>query len=419
MLQAHLDGELSSSEQVILDGHLSACPECQALLERHRHSTVELYETLAPLKLSRNLTQSVLDHLPEMEYTLLDVSGLNKRAKNPRIYRERMSRLVPIAAAGLLVFLAFLISKSWPSYDDPLQSPIGMVTALNGTVAYIQADHIERTPASLQGLTLKGDRYETNAHSQMMISLAGGSHIKLDENSRICIYDDRKIRIEKGQVFFDIGKDSRIFKVLTPSGDITVFGTSFNVEVSPESTSIAVREGEVQVDIDDLFRQIAPGQGIHVSPGITVLKPYTVDIESKTSWTNSIHPDDTAVLAYQSSIKSNTSSQKVMGHSGYLLQNINNRRIKQLEFSWKPNVALAGDRAGYLVYVYSENNEPIFKSYIDAAKLSNAGLTTLTLPNNTSESINARQAYVKLIPDFSSGSVETQFTKCEAILSEE
>ncbi len=419
MLQAHIDGELSSSAQVILDRHLSACPDCQVMLRKHRHSAAELYETLAPLKLERDLVQSVLDHLPEMDHPALDVSGLNMRAKNPRRYRERLLRLVPIGAASLLVFLAFLISKNWPSYDPPVISPIGMVTAVNGTVAYIQANHDERNPVTLQGLTGEGDRYETGPDSRLMISLAGATHVKLDTNTRIRIYNNRKVSIEKGQVFFNVGKDSRIFKVLTPSGDITVFGTAFNVDVTQKTTSVAVREGEVQVDMGDLFRQVEPGQGIHIEPGMKSLSTYAVDVDLAAAWADELQPDTDAVFAYQLAIKPSSSYKKVLGHSGYLLQNINYRRIKQLELVWDPDVRSSTDKAGYLVYVYSENNEPIFKSYIDAERLEETGNTTLILPNTTIGTVKARQAYVKLIPDLSSGTVETRFVKCEAILSEE
>ena len=92
MLQAYVDDELASSARVIFEQHLGGCDGCRLELRGVQAGSAFLYETLSQARLERDLVDHTLGHLPEMEHPVVDVVGLNLRAKHPTRWRERHRR---------------------------------------------------------------------------------------------------------------------------------------------------------------------------------------------------------------------------------------------------------------------------------------------------------------------------------------
>lgn len=297
-LQSFIDGELSDSERLILENHLHDCPSCCLLLKQHTGCNADIFESFAPFRYQGDMTSYVMEHLPEM-ITLSEGSGdleqVNRRAKHPAPFRERFNLLVPLAAAFLIVGLGFMLKESWPEADIP-DAVLGAVTYQKGSTSRIASETEERSVARLRSIAQAGDRFETGAHANMMISLLGPTEVKLAPNSRIRVHDERRISVEKGRVFLDVAKGNRVFRVLTPNGTVTVFGTSFEVYVQNDETTVSVVEGEVQVERGELFTQVFPGEQVHVTQDMTTLQTISVDIESLLKWTSAMRPDRKSVV---------------------------------------------------------------------------------------------------------------------------
>ena len=88
LLQAYIDGELGASERVILEQHLSDCAACAGLLRRQQRSSAALFEAYSAGRLTRDLSNQVLNHLPELESDREDVENINWRAKHPGRFDE-------------------------------------------------------------------------------------------------------------------------------------------------------------------------------------------------------------------------------------------------------------------------------------------------------------------------------------------
>lgn len=416
LLQAYVDDELGHSERVILQEHLADCAPCRKLLQSHRRSSALIFETFAEHRLSRDLTKGVLEHLPEMAYPPIDVAVLNMRTKHPAVVREKIFRWVPVAAAILLVILAGVIRENWPSptLSDEI---LGVVTFSEGFANRIARDNAERTPATLKSFALPGERYETGGDSRLMVTLLGPTEVRLNENSRILIHDDRKISVERGQVFLDVGKARRLFKVLTPSGDITVFGTTFDVRVEPEKTSVVVERGEVQIELENesLFGVLRPGQQVDVVLGQSApLAPKWVNVATVTRWAKRIVADEEAQVLFTNKIMARHKTVEVSGESVYRIRT-NGQIIKSIVFEWEANLFSFG-RCGYDVYVYTLKDEPLFRGTIPGSSLSDLSKTSYEIVNSEAARANIKQVLVKLVPDYSGGGIETAFKECKATL---
>jgi len=94
--------------------------------------------------------------------------------------------------------------------------------------------------------------YETNVGEQATYTLADGSQVQLNTNTRLAIRytaGTRTIDLLRGEAHFDVARDpSRPFVVHAGSGLIRAVGTAFNVYVSDEeAVEVTVTEGVVEV----------------------------------------------------------------------------------------------------------------------------------------------------------------------------
>ncbi|WP_176372543.1 FecR family protein [Pseudoalteromonas sp. A601] len=96
--------------------------------------------------------------------------------------------------------------------------------------------------------------------------LEDGSFVHLNADSDISVTlkkTSRYVEFNKGQVFFDIAKDSkRPFIIESNQATIKVLGTSFDVEKDHENTVVTVYEGKVSVTSGRTVTLIPPQQAI-------------------------------------------------------------------------------------------------------------------------------------------------------------
>lgn len=102
----------------------------------------------------------------------------------------------------------------------------------------------------------EGDRriadFSTPPAQRRSLALPDGSRVELNASTSLSYEhrrDERHLRLEKGQAYFVVAKDStRPFVVDTPSGSVRVTGTIFDVRMGSEGTlEVTVVEGSVQV----------------------------------------------------------------------------------------------------------------------------------------------------------------------------
>lgn len=408
LLQAYVDGELSQAERVIVDQHVAECRSCNhALLEQQRVSAM-LFETLNGDRLRQSLRQPVLDHLPEMDRLPVDVETVNWRVKHPVSIWARIGRGVPVAVGVVLLIVAMVLRYEWPQ-TVPGENVIGMVMQVDGKVLRHPDATSDVQATEVADFVEVGDRFETGDGSHMMLTLAGPTDVKLSENTVVRITDDRWISVIKGRVWLDVSKDERFFRVIPPVGEITVLGTSFDVNVLPDKTRVTVSEGQVHVENDGAVGLVAKGQQVDMLPGATSLIPWDVDTSSVTLWASTIGPSAEASVAFQEHIVPRSEAKLLRAEQVFMLpRNGGSTSIKSIEVQWTPDEFRSG-HCDYLVYVTNSRNNLVFKDVIPGRVFRDKDKASykLQVPDGAIEDF--RVLYIRVVPDLSTGKIETAF----------
>jgi len=413
LLPAYVDGELSDSEKVILEQHVSGCRSCEALLRRQKTCSAVLFEALGEHRLATDMTPTIMAHLPEMDFTYQVAHEVTWRAKHPQKRTKVLLALFPALAPALLLVLGVALGDAWPPADSDGIRQVGMITYQDGKALRSRDESTDRQRVALRSVVNAKERFETGEKAGLLIGLAGPTQVKVDENTRVKVDHERKISVETGRVWLDVCKHESYFRVTTPAGDITVFGTIFNVEVKDDCTLVTVSEGEVQVQNDVTFTVIGPGQQAELRAGQKPLKTQTVDPVAATSWAETIQPDPDANKLFLSTIKIDNLTI-IRGEQVFVLD-IRKHAVRTITFEWKPDPFTTG-HCGYHIYVADDRMKPLFKAHIDAKNFDEKGQTSfdVIVPDDVDLS-NVAVAHVSVLPDNRTGVIETSFTEVAAL----
>lgn len=89
------------------------------------------------------------------------------------------------------------------------------------------------------------------------IVLSDGTAVDMNTNTIIKVTMSgltRKVTLEQGEALFNVAHSARPFEVHAGNGVLRDIGTSFNVSHESEKTTVAVLEGEVEINLDNLAK---------------------------------------------------------------------------------------------------------------------------------------------------------------------
>lgn len=98
-----------------------------------------------------------------------------------------------------------------------------------------------------------GETISTAVGERRHVLLADGSAVDLNTDSRIRVRMTeglRKVTLVQGEVLLHVARDARPFEVHAGEGVLRDIGTTFNVVRDDARTSVAVLDGEVQIDLE-------------------------------------------------------------------------------------------------------------------------------------------------------------------------
>jgi anti-sigma factor RsiW len=416
LVQAFLDGELADSERTILEEHVSHCGACEGLVKRQRQSAAQLFEAFREDRLEADMTAAVMAHLPEME-SFRTVQEVNWRVKEGARRRPSLfNRLMPIAVPALLLVVAIAMYSVWPVTELEAATAIGVVTYRAGDVQSSLNNGVDNRSVFLKAMVAEGERFELGEHAAMMMSLAGPSRVKADEASRFTVRTDRALSISKGRVWFDVARDERQFRVNTPSGDITVFGTTFEVMVEDNRTVVTVKSGKVRVENNVAFVELIAGDQVSVQAGQTPLLVNQVDVNAQMAWADEIGPSPDAEALFTEHIRARSTEQLKAEQAFVVVTKADGRRraISSIVLEWEPD-GLSSGHSGYYLYVKDNRMQPLFKEHVSADVFDDGIRNTyqIAVPGSPIQDVDI--LLIQIVPDYSSGRVETSFTDVKAL----
>ena len=231
LIQRHLDGLLEEAEVQKLSLKLESCAETRLLY-------LKLQQIHAML-LCNDLDESSKD----------SVRDLRLERKPPQAMKRV---LLALAGVALIAFLTktFLIRDS--------RNEIITVTSVGGPIAWTgdggrvsKALAVgEKLPGGTMQLLAPGSFVEFAFEDQSTVSLAGQSAVTIStEQSDISSERQKELHLRHGRLSASVRKQpsGRPMLVHTPSAELTVLGTQFDVETVSDSTRLTVNEGRVRL----------------------------------------------------------------------------------------------------------------------------------------------------------------------------
>jgi len=404
MIQAWIDGELGDSERVILDQHFQECPLCAVILRKHQRCAALLFEGFSEHRLRHSIRQRIMENLPEMEPLRVNLEGINWRNADARPKRAWLGPFMRMAAVFILVCLAGLLYSAWPKGEKSFDGAVGMITQTEGAV-FREAGHgLFHRSVALKDFVKFGAFYKTGPNSRLMVSLRGPTQLRIDENTRFQICDDRKVRVETGRIALDVGRDERKFRVLTPSGTITVYGTVFEVSVDSVQTLVTLQSGALQVESTGGQGELKPGEQTCFTRGQSAITIRPVDANRVLGWTKAIMPDTDAYDSFTREVQP-LKIAELPGEQVFAVITTKNgkpRAVSSFCLTWNP-VGDDADRCGYDVHVYNETMRELFSVHVDGSVFANPNRRSHEIDVPGAPIVNAGVLHVKIVPDNSGG----------------
>lgn len=410
LLQAYIDGELGHAEKSILEQHLRDCPSCRHELGEQNACSAKIFESLSNQRLHGSLRSRVLAHLPEMD----PAPRLGSHPTDPQYARRRprpaaFPRVLLVAAAAILTMAGVYFYGNETAPPVSRQPAAGMVTFSDGKEVFRKGANEETyLAAELKSLVRVGDEYETLKGGRLAFSLISNSVVKAYYNTGFTVEDNRRITVEQGLTFFDVGRDKRLFNVKTPGGEILVFGTAFVVEVANNATKVTVTEGDILVSNDLGKTGVSKGNQLVFRMGEPLAKPYPVNVAEVAAWADDIVPDPEAVALFKQTLESReTLTNAIPAIPVYAVWELSSRQVSEIQISWTPDGRTSG-HCGYIVHVADNKGNLLYIDTLDSSLFNDANQQKATLPLPGGPVTGIDGLHIKLVPDHREGTIETE-----------
>jgi len=418
LLQGYLDNELSPGERAIVERELARDADLRRLLDQQRDTAALMFEALGAHRQKDDLVGAVMAHLPEMEgsnaYTARDSAhDVNWRAKHPRAARFRFLTFAPTLASLILVVMGFAILYAWPPDLPESRELIGMVAGSWDDVKFHDGASLQTEAASLMHLVREGDEIETGEAGTALVALSGPTFVKIDKNSRFRATNARTVKMYKGKMWLNVAKHNRKFRVQTPEGTVTVFGTTFGVEVLPGRVIVTLEEGEVTVENGQDFVVLYPGEQANVFGDTKAIEKSSVDAASMLAWAKGIQSDPNAMREFHSVIRPLPRTVLYAEQVWWVDIKSFEGEPSALTLSWSP---LPEGQAplDYDMLVYDENMTPLFSRRLTADTFTQPPYK-VEVPIPSDSATGSTTAFVRLVPDVNHGQFEVDFGEVAVI----
>jgi hypothetical protein len=203
--------------------------------------------------------------------------------------RERLAWLVLLSAFGLFVVVAagLVLGVRWYREEALSARAASLDDIIEGTVLH-QSEQVVRETVAAEGQRLQdGDRIRTDQNGKALIRLPDGSNVTLWPNTTIEIRQLRSSTYTDNRSVFLLAQLSghsrvhvavpstleRRFEIQTPHGRLVVREGSYRLEVGPEGTEVAVREGSASVTGRERTVEVLRGERTVVSDGGDPARP--------------------------------------------------------------------------------------------------------------------------------------------------
>ncbi|MBC7819583.1 MAG: FecR domain-containing protein, partial [Planctomycetaceae bacterium] len=172
--------------------------------------------------------------------------------------RRRLSQVGIVAACAALVAIGLVFHRLGDVDRSPLVERNRLTAELLPGKSLPANDGTASSP-SIQRVKL-GETLSTGPREKRRVTLLDGSVLSINEQSRVAILGERRVKLLAGEVFVEVvpTKSTERFVVETPQRTVTALGTKFVVKTQEQAMSVVVTQGKVKVS--DTTDVISAGQ---------------------------------------------------------------------------------------------------------------------------------------------------------------
>ncbi|MCC6897793.1 MAG: FecR domain-containing protein [Polyangiaceae bacterium] len=160
-----------------------------------------------------------------------------------------MGAVLAAAAAAAIVIKAR--STGGPAGDVAAEGWHGTVAKLAGNGLSVCApDGASCTQAADNGAVPKGSVLKTDDRTRVRVTLADGTELSLDRNTRLALGNEkgRRAKLESGSLVADVAHiEGKTARIDLPKGHVEVLGTKFSLTAGDDSATVDVSRGTVKL----------------------------------------------------------------------------------------------------------------------------------------------------------------------------
>ena len=134
--------------------------------------------------------------------------------------------------------------------------------------------------------------YVSPANSTLNVTLADGTSITLNSNTRLTVAADfntteRNVSLD-GEAYFDVAKSQKRFSVTAGNKRYIVHGTSFNILSfkNDKYAIVTLHSGKLEAEVDNRSYMLNPGEELRMDDMEKSISKHLVDTANSTSWIN-------------------------------------------------------------------------------------------------------------------------------------
>ncbi len=215
---------------------------------------------------------SIADSGPEIPADGADRIKAAIKTQWRRDLRARARRRWTIAAAGVAAAAILAVAVTTLDRSDRVVTrptgPVAYFDVVDGRVEVVSADgrSIVSSELDLPRAIAAGSWIRTAGESRAGLRLGEGQSLRLDVDTSIRLASTTRVDLERGAAYLD-SRDANgsPVDIATPFGIASDVGTQFEVRLTEGLLSVAVREGVVAINRDDLDLEVGSGVAVTVS----------------------------------------------------------------------------------------------------------------------------------------------------------
>lgn len=166
---------------------------------------------------------------------------------------------------------------------QPFAAPMAHVDRAYGSVS-ADADPLE-VGAGLR----RGAAVETASESGALLRYSPDLSVRLDAGTRVAMVDRATLRLDAGRVYIAVAPGATgSFVVRTARGDVRHVGTRYAVSSRNGELEVAVREGEVRIDLGARAERAVAGEALRVDPDGAIERTVLVADDARWAWIDSL-----------------------------------------------------------------------------------------------------------------------------------